>query len=276
MHHSQLTNKEQFPILSHLAKVVFAVTAASLSVRACVLHSWKHRLAKESKPQSWEGWGVRHNKMRPEATQVDGPQELKGDFCSCSPVHLFLINKWRKMILSATVYWICHSNCWISHPRLCFIAFKMKSYYPVPSHFQFSGRDGSGTWKKVRDGSGTGIPSDPAYKYKEKQKEQILFSAKRWIGHFVSRSYQELVSFRAPSTLPLANIMSPALSVNFEKHCSQQSPPDFKLYLGELFSCFLSIWIFFIPINMAPGQIHLSICSKNECHTRIDRKGSFQ
>ena len=29
MHHSQLTNKEQFPILSHLAKVVFAVTAAS-------------------------------------------------------------------------------------------------------------------------------------------------------------------------------------------------------------------------------------------------------
>ena len=37
----------------------------------------------------------------------------------------------------------------------------MKSNYPVPSHFQFSGRDGSGTWKKVRDGSGTGIPSDP-------------------------------------------------------------------------------------------------------------------
>ena len=37
----------------------------------------------------------------------------------------------------------------------------MKFNYPVPSHFQFSGRDGSGTWKKVRDGSGTGIPSDP-------------------------------------------------------------------------------------------------------------------
>ena len=151
----------------------------------------------------------------------------------------------------------------------------MKFNYPLPSHFQFLGRDGLGTWKKVRDGSGTGIPSDPAYKYKEKQKEQILFSAKRWIGHFVSRSYQELVSFRAPSTLPLANIMSPALSVNFEKHCSQQSLPDFKLYLGELFSCFLSIWIFFIPINMAPGQIHLSICSKNEYYTRTDRKGSF-
>ena len=113
------------------------------------------------------------------------------------------------------------------------------------------------------------------YKYKEKQKVQILILAKRWIGHFVSRSYQELVSFRAPSTLPLANIMSPALSVNFEKHCSQQSLPDFKLYLGELFSCFLSIWIFFIPINMAPGQIHLSICSKNEYYTRTDRKGSF-
>ena len=31
--------------------------------------------------------------MQPEATQVDGPQGLKGDFCSCSPVHLFLLNK---------------------------------------------------------------------------------------------------------------------------------------------------------------------------------------
>ena len=37
MHHSQLTNKEQFPILSHLAKVVFAVTAASSKCeRTCV------------------------------------------------------------------------------------------------------------------------------------------------------------------------------------------------------------------------------------------------
>ena len=42
-----------------------------------------------------------------------------------------------------------------------FVAFKMKFNYPLPSHFQFSGRDGSGTWKKVRDRSGTGIPSDP-------------------------------------------------------------------------------------------------------------------
>ena len=40
----------------------------------------------------------------------------------------------------------------------------MKFNYPVPSHFQFSGRDGSGTWKKVRDGSGTGIPSDAGHK----------------------------------------------------------------------------------------------------------------
>lgn len=79
------------------------------------------------------------------------------------------------------------------------------------------------------------------YKYIEKEKVQILFSAKRWIGHFVSRSYQELVSFKAPSTLPLANIMSPSLSVNFEKHCSQQSPPDLKLYLGELFSEHLNL-----------------------------------
>ena len=39
----------------------------------------------------------------------------------------------------------CLSICWTSHPTQCFIAFNMKSYYPVPSHFQFSGRDGSGT-----------------------------------------------------------------------------------------------------------------------------------
>ena len=67
-----------------------------LEVRACVLCSWKHHHTKESKPQSWVGWGMRHSKMQPEATQVNRPQELKGDFCSCSPVHLFLINKWRK------------------------------------------------------------------------------------------------------------------------------------------------------------------------------------
>ena len=51
----------------------------------------------------------------------------------------------------------------ISHPGLCFMSFQEKFNYPVPSHFQFSGWDGSGTWKKVRDGSGTGIPSDPAH-----------------------------------------------------------------------------------------------------------------
>ena len=67
------------------------------------------------------------------------------------------------MISCARVYWICHFISWISHPRLCFIAFKMKFNYPVPSHFPVSGRDGSGTWKKVQDGSGTGIPSDPAH-----------------------------------------------------------------------------------------------------------------
>ena len=63
-------------------------------------------------------------------------------------VHLFTYScsiKDEKMILCARVYWICHSICWVFHLRLCFIAFKMKSYYPVPSHFQFSVRDGSGT-----------------------------------------------------------------------------------------------------------------------------------
>ena len=36
-------------------------------------------------------------KYNPKATQVDGPEELKGDFCShCLPVHLFLLNIRRK------------------------------------------------------------------------------------------------------------------------------------------------------------------------------------
>ena len=34
----------------------------------------------------------------------------------------------------ARVYWICHFNSWISHSRLCFIAFQMK--YPVIFNFR--------------------------------------------------------------------------------------------------------------------------------------------
>ena len=44
------------------------------------------------------------------------------------------------MISCARVYWIFHFISRSFHPRLCFIAFKMKFNYPVPSHFQFSGR----------------------------------------------------------------------------------------------------------------------------------------
>ena len=55
----------------------------------------------------------------------------------------------EKMISFAKVY--CHF--YFLAGFLIFVAFKMKFNYPVPSHFQFSGRDGSGT----------GIPSDPAY-----------------------------------------------------------------------------------------------------------------
>ena len=57
-----------------------------LEVWACVLRSWKHRHTNESKTQSWKGRGMRHCKMQPEATLVDGPQELKEDFCWCSPI----------------------------------------------------------------------------------------------------------------------------------------------------------------------------------------------
>ena len=93
------------------------------------------------------------------SSQVNWRQALRENYCACS-WSLSSKND-KKMISCARVYWICHLDSWIFHPGLCFISFQKKFNYPVPSHFQFSGRDGSGTWKKVRDGSGTGIPSDP-------------------------------------------------------------------------------------------------------------------
>ena len=65
------------------------------------------------------------------------------------------------MISCARVYWICHFNSWISHPRLCFIAIQMKFSYPVPTHFQFLGRDRSGTCKKSSGRVGYGDPVWP-------------------------------------------------------------------------------------------------------------------
>ena len=94
------------------------------------------------------------------SSQVNWRQALRENYCACS-WSLSSKND-KKMISCARVYWICHLDSWIFHPGLCFISFQKKFNYPVPSHFQFSGRDGSGTWKKVRDGLGTGIPSDPA------------------------------------------------------------------------------------------------------------------
>ena len=93
------------------------------------------------------------------SSQVNWRQALRENYCACS-WSLSSKND-KKMISCARVYWICHLDNRIFHPGLCFISFQKKFNYPVPSHFQFSGRDGSGTWKKVRDGSGTGIPSDP-------------------------------------------------------------------------------------------------------------------
>ena len=118
---------------------------------------------------------MRYCKVQPEASQVNGPQALRGDYCICS-CSLSSINdkKWFPVlgfIGSFTSF----------HPRLCFIGFKMKFNYPVPSHFQFSGRDGSGTWKKVRDGSGTGIPSDPACQVDQHRKHCKFYKVFQWI-----------------------------------------------------------------------------------------------
>ena len=79
----------------------------------------------------------------------------------------------------------------------------MKSNYPVPSHFQFLGRDGLGTWKKVRDGSGTGIPSDPApnqYEYPFKDFKALDRTVKPFakiylmLHHFV-KNYSAFTMF---------------------------------------------------------------------------------
>ena len=89
---------------------------------------------------------VLHSLSPCQSSQVNWPQTLRGNYCTCS-WSLSSING-EKIASCARVYWICHFNSWISYPRLCFIAFQMKFNYPVPSHFQFSGRDGLGTWKK--------------------------------------------------------------------------------------------------------------------------------
>ena len=71
-------------------------------------------------------------------------------------------NKWQKMIFCARINWICHFVGCISHPMHAILLLIWNTNYPLPGHFQISGRDGSGNWKKDRVGSGTGIPSDPA------------------------------------------------------------------------------------------------------------------
>ena len=103
---------------------------------------------------------VLHSLSPCQSSQVNWPQTLRGNYCTCS-WSLSSING-ENMTSCASVFWICHCNSWISYPRLCFIGFQMKFNYPVPGHFQFSGRDGSGNKKWVLGGWETGIPSGAA------------------------------------------------------------------------------------------------------------------
>ena len=80
------------------------------------------------------------------SSQVNRPQAIRGNYCTCS-CSLDSMNE-EKMISSAKVY--CHFNFLAG--SLIFVAFKMKVNYPVLSHFQFSGRERSGTWKKFGTG----------------------------------------------------------------------------------------------------------------------------
>ena len=121
-------------ILARVCQLRAAPWCATISWPACLLASAQG--------------AVLHSLSSCQSSQVNWPQALRENCCACS-WSLSSIND-EKMISCARVYWNCLFNSWISHPGLSFISFQMKFNYPVPSHFQFSGRDGSGTWKKVR------------------------------------------------------------------------------------------------------------------------------
>ena len=91
------------------------------------------------------------------------------DHCTYS-TSLFWIND-EMMISCVIVNWMCYFLA--AFLILCTVLLRLQwnTKYPIPSHFQFLGRDGSGTWKKVRDRSGTGIPSGSAWD---------LESTRRW------------------------------------------------------------------------------------------------
>ena len=116
---------------------------------------------------------VLHSLSPCKSSQVNWPQALRGNYCTCS-WSLSSIND-EKMISCARVYWICHFNSWISHPRLCFIAFQMKFNYPVPSHFQFSGRDGSGQVGYLKKSSGRVGYQDPVGPWRRVLCESLIF-----------------------------------------------------------------------------------------------------
>ena len=81
------------------------------------------------------------------------------------------------MISCARVYWNCLFNSWISHPGLSFISFQMKFNYPVPSHFQFSGQDGSGT-EILSDPVGSAVGSEKICESSTSKRPKITTTKK--------------------------------------------------------------------------------------------------
>ena len=61
---------------------------------------------------------VLHSLSPCQSSQVNWPQTLRGNYCTCS-WSLSSING-EKMTSCARVYWICHFNSCISHQKLCF------------------------------------------------------------------------------------------------------------------------------------------------------------
>ena len=107
---------------------------------------------------------VLHSLSPCQSSQVNWPQAPRGNYCTCS-WPLSLINDEQMMIpVPGFIGFVTLIAGFLIQDFVLLLS-QMKFNYPVPSHFQFSGRDGSGTWKKLRDGSDTGIPSDPATRY---------------------------------------------------------------------------------------------------------------
>ena len=111
---------------------------------------------------------------------------------------------------------LCYISC-NSHPLLCFIAeTNEKNKYPVPGHFQFSGRDGTGRDGTRRDGSGTGISSGPD---RDNSCKKLIFFNIYFMMHWLTRIKSSFTKQMSPVFLaPRIMVRSLWLNYNNKKN----------------------------------------------------------